>query len=153
MQRILKGLLTITIIFSCTVLSSCIKNPTDRTINPYMTANIGTYTFSAEHVYPATLSSQIVDTGTTLIITGQLPTTHEQIVLTITNFKQKQGVYSIVGGQASAEYIHAVTSVAAGGVVAISKITSNTIIGYFSFNTYDGYNILNGNYCVGLPNQ
>ena len=117
-----------------------------------MTASIGTTTFSAADVSAATVNPQAVDTGTTIVIKGYLPNDNQEIILTISKYNQsEQGTYSIVQGQATAQYIHGTTSVASGGVVAISKITSNSISGYFSFNTFDGYNVLSGTYCVAKP--
>jgi len=153
MKNRFKGYLVLFFALGIGIFSGCIKNGTTRTVNPYMTANIGNYTFSAENTSAYTINPQQTDTGTTMVITGVLPNTDEKLIVTITKFTDSQGTYSIVEGQAFAIYEHnGILSPAQGGVVAVSKTTSNTIIGYFSFNTNDGYNVLNGTYCVGKPN-
>lgn len=127
------------------------------TINPSMTAHIGTYNFVAISVVPSTLDAQtkVNDTATTLFITGYTSDPvypHDRIALTITNYKGVPGTYSIVEGQASGVYYHSVfTSFALGGIVSISKVTNTSLIGYFSFNTQDGLAVQNGTFNVGLP--
>jgi hypothetical protein len=77
---------------------------------------------------------------------------YDKIVLTITKYKGVTNTFSIVQGQASATYYHSATvSYAAGGVVSISKVTSNSVIGYFSFNTSDNIAVTNGAFNVGKP--
>ncbi|MES2703459.1 MAG: hypothetical protein V4649_12520 [Bacteroidota bacterium] len=141
---------------ACLFLGGCIKNtPYVTTINPSMSASIGSYKFVAGATVPATLDSQSFDTTRTLIITGRgsdkrYPT--DRIVLTISAYRGVAGTFSIVQGQASATYYHgSVLSPAAGGVVSITRITDNSIIGYFSFNTTDNIAVTNGDFNVGLP--
>jgi hypothetical protein len=152
-----KGRLFGIILVSCfAILSGCIKNqPYVTTINPSMTASVGTYDFTAETVVPSTLDTQIHDSITGLIITGNTSdqTAHkDKIVLFITKYKGVTGTFSIVQQQAGAYYLHSgIKSIALGGVVAITHVTSNSIIGYFSFTTNDDINVQNGNFVVGLP--
>lgn len=152
-----KGLFSVFIIVSCIALfGGCIKNtPYVTTINPSMTAKIGTYNFTAETTVPSTLDTQIHDTTTLLYITGNTSdplTPRDKIVLGITKYRGITGTYSIVMSEASALYYHSgVVSAASGGVVAITRITANSIIGYFSFTTYDGLSVTNGDFNVGLP--
>lgn len=138
------------------MFSGCIKNtPYITTIDPSMTANIGTYDFTAATVTPSTLDTQANDTATALYITGKTadPTSpYDKIILSISDYKGLTGTLSIVQGQASATYIHSgVVSYALGGVVSVTRITSNSIIGYFSFSTQDGINVTNGAFNVGKP--
>jgi hypothetical protein len=138
------------------VFTGCIKNrPYVTTANPSMTANVGTFKFVASSVTPATIDTQVVDTSTTLVITGNSSdriAPYDKIVISVANFKQKTGVFSIVQGQAGAVYYHGgVTGKATGGVVSITEVTTTTVTGYFSFNTDDGVAVTNGNYTVGQP--
>lgn len=138
------------------IFSGCIKNtPYITTINPSMTASIGTYNFTAATVQPSTQDTQSHDSVTAFIITGMssdVTVPLDKIILSINKYKGLTGVYSIVQGQASAYYVHSkVVSQAAGGVVAITKISGTSVTGYFSFNTYDGISVLNGAFNVGLP--
>jgi hypothetical protein len=154
MKRVVFSVLGL--LLCCGLFSGCIKDtPYVITINPYLTANIGTYDFTALTVAPSTLDTQMHDSATVFVITAassDVTAPHDRIILTINDYKGEAGVYSIVQSQASAIYEHSGTnSVAAGGIVAITKISGTSITGYFSFNTYDGITISNGAYNVGLP--
>jgi len=120
-----------------------------------MTADVGTYKFVSSAVTPATIDTQIVDTSTTLVITGygsDRVAPYDKIILYIANFKQVTGVYSIVQGQAGAVYYHGVaTGKALGGVVSVTDVSSTVVTGYFSFNTDDGVAVTNGKFTVGQP--
>ena len=140
----------------CAVFSGCIKNtPYTTTIDPSMTAAIGSYNFTAASVTPSTLDTQAHDTATALYITGKtsdVTTPYDKIVLCITDYKGLTGTYSIVQGHATATYYHSgLVSSALGGIVSVTRITSNSIIGYFSFSTQDGINVTNGTFNVGMP--
>lgn len=152
-----KGHFLAIVLLSCfAILSGCIKNqPYVTTIDPSLTASIGTYNFTAGTVYPSTLDSQMHDSVSGLVITA---TTNDQtapydkIILFVAKYKGNTGTYSIVQSQAGARYTHSgITSVASGGVVAITKVNADNIVGYFSFNTADGIAVKNGNFTVGLP--
>jgi len=157
MRRPIKGLIVCfsLLISCCIIFGGCIKKRTVDTFNPYMTANIGTYDFTAATVVPATMDTQYHDTATALVITGNSsdPTAlHDKIVLEITDYKGITGVFSIVEDHANATYIHSgIQSTALGGIVAITHITPTTIAGYFSFNTQDGLSVSNGAFTVGIP--
>ncbi len=152
-----KGFFSVIVLLSCCFfISGCIKNtPYVTTLNPYLTASIGTYNFTANTVVPALLDSQLYDTSYTLIITGnsaEYVNPYDKIVLTISKYRLITGINSIVQGQATANYIHdGISYPASGGIVAVTKITDNSIIGYFSFTTASGLNVTNGAYCVGKP--
>ncbi len=138
------------------MFSSCIKNgPMVTTITPSMTANIGSYNFTAASIVPSTLDSQVNDTSTTLIITGNSNDQaypRDKMVLVINNYRGVTGLFSMAQGYAHAYYLHSgVRSDAAGGIVSITKITPNSIIGYFSFTTVDDQAITDGNFNVGKP--
>lgn len=134
------------------LFSGCLKHGTDRTINPSMTATIGTLTFSAKDVQPETLKPQLNDSATTLIITGDDAPNELQIKLTITKYKGVPGTYSIAADEANGYYTHAgIVSPASSGIVVIKDIGANTVSGYFNFTTTDGISISNGNYVVGKP--
>ena len=145
----------------CWMFSGCTKNtPQITAIDPSMTASIGTYDFTAATVVPSTLDTQRQQVGTVdsvenLFITGHttdLVYIYDKIVLNLTHFNGLTGTFSIVQGQANAYYFHnGVTSTAIGGIVAVTRITSNSIIGYFSFTTGDGISVTNGTFTVGLP--
>ena len=146
---------------SCVVLNSCIKNKGSiTTITPYMVATIGTYTFNAATVVPSTLDTQAHDTTTTLYITAHssdLVYPKDKIILTITKYKGLTGTFSIVQGLASATYTHEGISetaafgiISTGGQVSITQITSNSIIGYFNFNT-PNVTVSNGSFNIGKP--
>ncbi len=143
----------------CLAISSCQKDkPYATSINPQMTADIGTYKFIASAVRPATIDTQVYDTSTTLVITGYTSdrvNPYDKIVLAIANYKGYKGVtgtYSIAAGQASAIYQHGIyTGIATGGIVAITSVGNGVINGYFNFQTNDGFNIANGKYTVGTP--
>ena len=151
----------ILLVSCCLVFSGCIKNtPYITTINPAMTANIGTYNFTANTVVPSTLDTQgqqneLIDSVEVLYITGNssdLVYPKDKIVLSISKFRWLTGISSIVRGEANAFYYHnGVKSSAIGGIVSVTKITTTTIIGYFSFTTSDGLNITNGTFTVGYP--
>lgn len=152
-----RSLLPVVVLISCVLFfCGCIKNtPYVTTINPYMTASIGSYNFIASSTSPATVDTQLADTTKTLIITGigsDRVHPYDRITLSITNYKGTPGVYSIVQGQAGASYYHSgLLSPASGGVVAINTVSSNMITGYFSFNTVTGEAITAGKFSVGLP--
>lgn len=152
-----KGLLLVAVLVSSALFfSGCIKNtPYTTTVNPSMTASIGSYNFVAATTYPATLDTQIVDTSHTLIITGTSSDKahpYDRISVSVANYKGTTGTYSIIQGQANAYYYHNnVLSPASGGVVSITSISSTVISGYFSFNTVTGDAITNGKFTVGTP--
>ncbi len=153
-----KGIFSVIILLGCAVFSGCVKtSPTVFTINPSLTATIGTYDFISSKTVPSTIYSQHsnLDTGTTLIITGYTSdpvSPRDRIVLSVTKYTGATNTYSIVQGQASATYYHGSTvSPAAGGIVSIQKVTTTTITGYFSFNTIDNIAVTNGLFTVGLP--
>lgn len=153
-----KGFFSVVILLCCTALfSGCIKtSPTVTTINPSMSANIGTYNFIAFKTVPSTIRSQVRDTGTTLIITGYTSdrvSPRDRIVLSVTKYTGATGTFSIVQGQASGVYYHgAAVTPAMGGIVSIQKVTTTEISGYFSFfNSIDGISVQNGVFTVGLP--
>lgn len=135
---------------------SCIKNrPYETTINPSMTATIGTYNFTALSVVPSTVNAQVNDTATRLIITGNSSDAYkpfDKIIISIRKYTKTSNTYSIVSGQATGLYIHGgVMDTALGGVVSISRISANSIIGYFSFTTKSGLSVAQGNFNVGQP--
>lgn len=139
-----------------TTFVGCIKNrPYVVTANPSMTADVGKFKFVASTVVPATIDTQVVDTSTTLVITGNSSdriAPYDRIILSISNFKQKTGVFSIVQGFAGAVYYHGTAKgTATGGVVSVTEITTTTVSGYFSFNTDDGVAVTNGKFTVAQP--
>jgi hypothetical protein len=153
-----KGFFLITIISVSVfvIISGCIKtSPVITTINPSMTANVGSYNFIAATTVPSTLDTQVHDSTTTLIITGYSSDPvypYDKMVISITKYKPLAATYSIVQGQATATYYHNTSvSYALGGIVSVSRITSNTIVGYFSFNTQDNIAVTNGSFTVGKP--
>ncbi len=152
-----KGFFSLMLLFCCTlVFNSCIKNtPYETTLDPYLTASIGTYNFTSKTVVPSTVDTQAHDSIVTLKITGNssdLGYVNDQIILTISNYKEKITKYSIVQGEANAIYVHnGVADPAIGGIVAVTKITSNSLIGYFSFQTAAGTSVLDGAFSVGKP--
>jgi len=119
-----------------------------------MTANIGNYDFIASSTVPSILDTQIHDSTTTLIITGYSSDPnypHDKMVISVTKYKAVTGTWSIVQGQATGTYYHnGYVYPALGGVVSISNVTSNSLIGYFSFNT-DSLSVSNGAFNVGQP--
>ena len=155
-----KVFFSITILLCCClVISGCIKHPKgDLTINPTMTANIDTEpTFVAATVVPTLVTSQVNDTTNTLIITGntnllQATPGGDQIILTITNYKNTTGTFSLIQGETTETYIHnGVIGIGTEGIVSVTSITSNSINGYFSFSTSNGFGIENGSFSVGIP--
>jgi hypothetical protein len=155
-----------TALIGCTIaIFSCTKNtPMVTTINPSMSANIGTYRFEAASVVPTTLDTQSRDTSTMLIITGNTAdktSPRDKIILRITNYKNQAGTFSIVKGEASAFYYHngvtiggvygQIYDTAAGGIVSITRINNNSITGYFNFTANNGLTVSNGNFTVGKP--
>ena len=156
-----KGFFSVVILFiSAIIFAGCIKNtPYYTTTNPSMTAVIDSYTFVAGTVITATLDTQIHDSITTLIIKGNTSDhahPYDYIQVAVTKFKETTGVFSIVQSQASAVYVHTgeygvKTSLALGGVVAITSYTPNTVIGYFSFDTNDTLRIRNGAFIANRP--
>ena len=148
------------ILLVCFGFNGCIKETPDTpTPNPYMNITIGPYIFNTSTVYPSTLSQKTNDTTITLFITGEQLSTKEKIILTINNYKAKEGIYSIAAGEAEAKYLHYTgtstivsnTSIAIGGVVVITKIVNDNIVGYFSFQTADGLDLTNGTYTCPAP--
>lgn len=129
-----------------------------------MTAQIGSYNFTAASVVPATIDTQVNDTTITLKIIGNSAdrtSPRDQIILQITNYQGITGTFSIVKGEANAYYYHngvtpggvygQIFDTALGGIVAITHVNSNSIVGYFSFNATNGINISNGTFTVGKP--
>jgi hypothetical protein len=153
-----KSLFTIlTLVACCAIFAGCIKNqPYVTTINPAMTATVGTsYKFVAKFTQPATVDTLTTDSAYTLLITGYSSDPagpKDKIVLRVSRFKGTTGLFSIVMGEAGAEYYHGSSKgTAVGGIVNISKINVYDMSGYFSFNTDDGIAITNGEFIVGLP--
>ncbi len=106
-----KGSLLAVIFIGCLVIfAGCIKStPYVTTINPSLTASIGTYNFTAETIVPSSLDTQIHDSITGLIITGftaDQTAPKDKIVLFVTKYKGITGTYSIVQKQAGAYYLH-----------------------------------------------
>jgi len=95
------------------------------------------------------------DTATVLYITGNSSDVvypYDRIILAVTHYNMNTGTFSIVKSEAGAVYIHnGIYDPALGGIVAITKITDNSLIGYFSFTTASGLNITNGSFSVGKP--
>ncbi len=157
-----KVLLSILVLVGCLGLfAGCSKNsPQVTAINPTMSATIGTYNFTAATVVPSTLDTQYmelghVDTVENLYITGHttdLVYTRDYIRLRVSHYDGLTGTFPIAPGAGGAVYYHnGVTSNSNGGIVVITRITSNSIIGYFSFTTFDGISVTNGVFTVGLP--
>lgn len=152
-----KGFFSVVMLLCCGFLfSGCIKSsPNVTTINPSMSANVGSYNFIAFKTVPSTIRSQVRDTGTTLVITGYTAdkvSPRDRIVLTVTKYTGLTGTFSIVQGQASATYYHGSSvGVALGGVVSIQNVSTTNISGYFSFTTQDNLSVQNGVFNVGLP--
>lgn len=152
-----KSLLFVLVAIGCVfAITGCKKNnATVTTLNPYMTATIGTYNFAAKTVVPALVDTQGYDSVSALYITGNtsdLVYVNDKIVLGVSRFHGVTGTFSIVQGQASAAFIHnGLNDVAVGGIVAITKITNNSLIGYFSFQTGSGVLVSNGSFSVGNP--
>jgi hypothetical protein len=142
------------IIAGILLCSGCIKTPPDvNTPLTQMTATIGPYTFNTLTVYPATLTNMYHDSTVTLFITGENLNTREKIVLSIQKYvANKDTVYSVAAGTATAKYIHATgTSVAIGGQITVSRFTADCINGGFSFTTADGYSVTSGTFAVPIP--
>ena len=152
-----KGLFSVVVLISCiSIFCGCIKNtPYVTTTNPSMTATIGTYNFVASKTTVATLDTQLVDTTKTLIITGtgsDVAHPFDKIVIAIANYKGVTGTYSIVQGQAGAYYYHnGITSLATGGVVSITGVSTTVVSGYYSFNTVDGIPVTLGKFNANQP--
>lgn len=153
-----KALLPVFVIVSCCMFFlGCIKSgPNITTTNPSMTANVSTtYKFVSSATTPVTIDSQSHDTTQTLVITGYGSDKlwpNDKIILSIASYHGQTGIWSIVQGQASAAYYHAgVLDPATGGVISITKVTSNTLIGYFSFNTLGNVPVTNGEFTVNIP--
>ncbi len=152
-----KGYFFIILLLSCAIFTGCIKTtPYTLTINPSLTATLnGTTNFTAAVVVPSTIDTQVNDTSTALVITGNSSDQFnftDKIAIEITRYKGADGVFSIVEGQAGAAFIHnGIPDYALGGVVAITGISSNSITGYFSFLTASGINVTNGTFTVGKP--
>ena len=134
------------------VFSGCIKNGTDRTIDPNMTATIGTYSYNADYIEPKLTKPQLNDTAITLTITSYEKTTGYKVMISVRKYLGKAGTYSIAQGEASAQYIHGgMTDIASSGIVAIKEVGASTISGYFNFGTVTGISVANGGYVVGKP--
>jgi len=132
--------------------SGCIKNGTDLTIHPSMTASLGTYTFSAATIQPSLSKPQLNDSTTILTITGDEPSIYNKVVVYITKYKELTGTFSIADGKAGAVFYHnGIASTATSGVVAVSNVGANTITGYFSFATADGISVTSGDFVCGRP--
>ncbi len=162
-----KSLFSVFIAVCCIVaVVGCNKNtPYVTTLEPYMTANIGTYNFTAKTVVPAIIDTQSqigkTDSGSILRITGNtsdLVYVNDKIELYINHFHGQTGTFSIVQGQAGAAYYHNGSVLwSPGGIVAITRITDNSLIGYFQFTATDPTNpsntmlVSNGTFSVGNP--
>jgi len=152
-----KGFFIVILLFiGGVIFSGCIKNtPYVTTTNPQMTATCGQYTFVASNVTTAILDTQIHDSITTLIITGNTSDRahpYDKIQLSVTKFKNTTGVFSIVQEKANASFTHSgKVSYALGGVVTITSYTPQTIIGYFSFDTQDTLHIADGKFIANRP--
>lgn len=148
-----KGIISIFVLVCCGFMFTGCEKEAKLTIDPYMTATIGSYTFNAEYIQPALLKSQINDTGTTLIITGYDRATHDTMIVSVTKYKGLPGTFSIVQGQANASYRHnGVRYDATGGIVAIKEVGSNTLTGYYNFSTpVSTVSISSGTYVCGKP--
>ena len=149
-----KGLFTVVGLVCCIFFFiGCSKIA--NTTNPSMSATIGSYNFIASATTPSTLDTQLVDTTRTLMITGYgSDRVHpfDKIVLAVNNYKGIAGVYSIVQGQAGAAYYHNGTlSIATGGVVSITSVSTTQINGYFRLTTSDNIVVDNGKFTVNLP--
>jgi len=142
------------LIACCGIFSACTKQNTNPIPQPTMHAKVNADSFMAPVVVTYTSTSQLTDTSETLYIKGIGPYgTGDEIILSITNYKNKTGVFSIVHGDATATYIHDnnVHSVAVEGVVAISRINTNTLTGYFNFSTADGISVSYGSFLIDTP--
>jgi len=155
-----KGLLSIFVLMCCcAVFFGCKKNSvSSATLHPYLTATVNdTSAFTAEIVVPSTVDTQTNDTTTALVISANSSYQYaftDQIILQINRYKGAAGVFSIINtkNQAGAAFVHnGVVDYAASGVVAITQITSDRIIGYFSFTTLGGVPVTNGTYSVNKP--
>jgi hypothetical protein len=156
-----KGFLSVIVFMSCCViLSSCIKTTYVNSTNPSMIATIptgsGNYTFIASTVVPSVVDTQNNDTSISLIITGNssdIVYPWDKIVLTVYDYKGRTGTFSIVDNKASAYYLHSgMLNQASGGIVSITQITANSIIGYFNFNDdISGVVVNAGTFNVGKP--
>ncbi len=152
-----KGFFLIVILVSCFALfSGCIKTaPVVTTINPNMSAHIGSYNFIAYKTVPSSITAQHSDTGTTLVITGYTSdqvSPRDRIVLTVHKYNGITNTYSMVRGEAFATYYHGnAVSYSLGGIVSIQNVTTTNISGYFSFTTQDGLSVSDGVFNVGLP--
>lgn len=157
-----KIFLLLLVSISCfAIFTGCSKNSSNATtINPYLTADVndpayGKYSFTSATVTPSVVDTQTRDTTMALLITGDNASGvffADKIQLTITRFKKTTGVFSIIQNQAQAAYIHDGNyDFATGGVVAITNVTANSVIGYFSFTTAYGRVITNGEFSVGKP--
>lgn len=152
-----KALLPVFVIVSCIFFFGCIKSgPVVTTTNPSLTADVtGGYKFVASTTVPATIDTQAYDTTQTLVITGygsdkSWPT--DKIILSLASYHGQVGTWSIVQGQGSAIWLHnGIADPAAGGVISITKVTSNTLVGYFSFTTFRNVAITNGEFTVNIP--
>jgi len=146
----------IILIACCAVFAGCGKNTGTGPYKPFLTANIDAGgNFTAATVAPSTVDTQVNDTSTALVITGnssEVLAFADKIILVVTDYKAAGSVFSIVQGHAAATYVHGgITDPAASGVVAITQITSTSIIGYFSFSTVSGVSVTNGSFSVAKP--
>lgn len=148
--------IVLVLISACGVFSGCLRNkPYVTSTNPSMTATIGKYQFVASQVTSAVLDTQRNDTTKTLVITGlanDKANPQDKIILTVATYRGKAGTFSIVKHEANAIYYHGIQMGGAiSGIVSITQITANSIIGYYSFNTNDSLAITSGAYNVGKP--
>lgn len=148
-----KGIISVLVLICMGFMFVGCQKDTTLTIDPYMTASIGTYSFNAEYIQPAFLKSQINDTGTTLIITGYDRATHDTMIISVTKYNGQPGTFSIAQGQANASYRRNGTRYdATGGIVAIKEVGAGTITGYYNFSTpVSTVAISNGTYVCGNP--
>jgi hypothetical protein len=149
-----KGILSILlVVMCCGVFTQCEKQH-NNTPMPFMNARINlSDTFVANTVITSTLTSQLGDSAPTLILTGyKALNTDPYIVLGVKRYKGHTGTFSIVEGQAYATYRHPPsTGYSIGGIVSITKVTSGTISGYFSFITSDSNVVSSGNFLAVPP--
>jgi len=147
-----KALLSIVTVLGCYALfTACNKSSVVNTQHS-MTVLIDSSHFSAAIVTPSTTKGQVTDTATKLDISGYLPSTGEKMILSILKYKGQTGIFSVVKNEAQAQYIHnGFTSNAIGGVITITSITSNSIIGSFTYDTQDSLKMTSGAFNVSIP--
>ncbi len=122
-----------------------------------MAATIGgTYNFIGSTTWISTLDTQVHDSTTTLVITGissDVAFPVDRIQLTITKYKGVTGTFGIVLGESSAYYYHnGIYYTALGGIVSITHVYSDHLVGYFNFiNSNSTLNVTNGAFTVLKP--